>query len=68
MKIYSLNKMAYLIMHDVDIKLCKEDTLIYATVDYDVSDLLDQYNVDLKLHQFTSAFNMLRNMIKELNK
>ena len=69
-KIYSLNKLAFLISKDVDIELhqdIQEDKRkIYGIVKNDVTDILFEYNTDIKLHSFLTAFGILRKRIKEL--
>ncbi len=67
-KIYSLNRIAYLIANNVDVQLFKDDDdKIYAIVEEDVSRLFDNYNKDVALHSFLGAYRELRYKIKELN-
>jgi hypothetical protein len=67
-KIYSLNRIAYLIANKVDMQLYKDnDNKIYAVVDEDISYLLDKYNTDVQLHAFLAGYRELRQKIKELH-
>lgn len=66
-KIYSLNKLSFLIMYNIDVQLVKDDTgKVYGVVDKDVSDLLDKFNTDVGLHAFLNAYRILRERIKDI--
>jgi hypothetical protein len=66
-KIYSLNRIAYLIANKVDMQLYKDnDNKIYAVVDEDIGYLLEKYNTDVQLHAFLGAYRELRQKIKDI--
>ena len=70
-RIYSFNKLAYLIMLGEEIELYKEvkngdKVLYYGVANRDISDLINMYYEDAKLHQFLTAFSVLRNKFKQL--
>lgn len=66
-KIYSLNRIAFLIANNIEVVLFKDDDdKIFAIVEEDVSKLFDNYNKDVVLHSFLGAYRELRLRIKEL--
>ena len=67
-RIFSINKIAYLLAHNVDVNWGIDDRLVYVTVDKNISDLLMQYKNDKELQKFLNSFHMIKNKIKELNK
>lgn len=66
-RIFSINKIAYILAHNIDVNWGIEDGLVYITVDKNISDLLMQYQNDEELHKFLNSFHMIKNKIKELN-
>lgn len=70
-KIYSLNKLAYLLSNgvDVDLQIQTDDEghkKVYGVVHEDIKDIIDAYYADKKLHSFINMFNVIRGKLKEV--
>ena len=64
-RIYSLNIIAYLAMNNIEFKLLIDnDNKVYAIVENDITDLLEEYKNDKELHLFLNAYKKIREFIK----
>lgn len=67
-KVYSLNKLAYLISAGAEVELVLDDNnKCYGIIEQnDITDLLQHYKNNKELHKFLNAYKEIRNKIKEL--
>jgi len=65
-KVYSLNKLAYLISAGCNVVLTLDDNnKCYGIIEKeDITDLLEQYKNDKELHLFLNAYKKIREFIK----
>lgn len=67
-KIYSLNVIAYLLARDIQIELKRDaDNKIFAVVENDISDLLEEYKNNDFLQKFLHSYSMIRKRMKDIN-
>jgi virulence-associated protein VapD len=65
-KVYSLNKLAWLISAGADVKLVLDNNnKCYGIVQDDVSSLLEEYKNNKELHKFLNAYKDIRKFMKE---
>lgn len=66
-KVYSLNKLAYLISAGCNVVLTLDDNnKCYGIIEKDdITDLLEQYKNNKELHKFLNAYQEIRKFIKE---
>lgn len=67
-RIYSLNKIAYLIANDIQDVIwgIDDNDKCYIVVNDDITKCLDKYRTDIFLHAFLGAYAEVRRKIKEL--
>ena len=64
-KVYSLNKLAYLISAGADVKLVLDNNnKCYGLIAEDITDLLEEYKSNKELHLFLNAYKKIREFIK----
>ena len=64
-KVYSLNKLAWLISAGAEVKLVLDaKNKCYGIVQDDVSSLLEEYKNYKELHKFLNAYKKIREFIK----
>ena len=64
-KVYSLNKLAYLISAGAEVELVLDDNnKCYGIIEEEITDLLEQYKNNIELHKFLNAYKEIRNFIK----
>jgi hypothetical protein len=64
-KVYSLNKLAWLISAGADVKLVLDNNnKCYGLIAEDITDLLEEYKNDKELHKFLNAYKKIREFIK----
>jgi uncharacterized protein (DUF433 family) len=65
-KVYSLNKIAYLISAGAEVELVLDDNnKCYGIIEKeDITDLLEEYKNDKELHLFLNAYKKIREFIK----
>lgn len=65
-KVYSLNKIAYLISAGANVELVLDDNdKCYGIIEQNITDLLEQYKNNKELHLFLNAYKKIREFIKE---
>lgn len=69
-RIYSINKLAYLLSQGVGIGLKVETDInghkkVYGVCYEDVSNIIDKYYKDEQLHLFLTCFDVVRKKLKE---
>lgn len=65
-KVYSLNKIAYLISAGAEVELVLDDNnKCYGLIENDITDLLEEYKSNKELHKFLNAYQDIRKFIKE---
>lgn len=65
-KIYSLNRIAWLISAGADVDLVLDsNNKCYGIVKDDVSSLLEQYNNNVDLQKFLHSYQQIRKYIKD---
>ena len=65
-KIYSLNKLAFIISAGVDVELALDNNnKCYGIVKDEVSGLLKDYNNDVELQKFLHSYQQIRKYIKD---
>ncbi len=69
-KIYSLNKMAFLYMHGIELEFIKDkmNGKYYAVADSNCGSILERYRTDVKLHAFLNAYRILRENLINLDR
>ena len=68
-KVYSLNKLAFLISAGVNVELALDNSnKCYGIINDNIADLLEQYKNNKELHLFLNAYKELRKFIKENKK
>lgn len=67
-KVYSLNKIAYLISAGANVELVLDDNnKCYGLIAEDITDLLEQYKNNVELQKFLHSYRIIRQQIKELS-
>lgn len=65
-KVYSLNKIAYLISAGAEVELVLDDNdKCYGIIKDDVTDLLEQYYNNSALQKFLHSYKEIRKFIKD---
>lgn len=65
-RIYSLNIISYLAMNNIEFKLLIDnDNKVYAVVENEISDLLEEYKSNDFLQKFLHSYQDIRKFIKE---
>ena len=64
-KIYSINKIAWLTSHNIEVNLdIDEEGKCFVTVEEDVTELLRDFKNNLELMNFLRTFKAVRNQIR----
>ena len=64
-KVYSLNKIAYLISAGANVELVLDDNnKCYGIIEDEIFDLLEEYKSNKELHLFLNAYKKIREFIK----
>ncbi len=65
-KVYSLNKIAWLISSGAEVVLVLDNNnKCYGIIKDDITDLLEEYKKNKELHKFLNAYKKIREFIKE---
>ena len=64
-KVYSLNKIAYLISAGANVELVLDDNnKCYGLIEQNITDLLEEYKSNKELQKFLNAYKKIREFIK----